>query len=51
LPVRTAVVVDQHPAWLDAVEEVLATVSVEVVGRACSLSEATRMVEQLRPIC
>jgi DNA-binding NarL/FixJ family response regulator len=49
LPVRTAVVVDQHRAGFAAVEEVLAKVSVEVVGTTCSLSEATRMIERLRP--
>jgi DNA-binding NarL/FixJ family response regulator len=46
---RSAVVVDQHPLWLDAVEQVLSKVSVEVVGKATSLLEATQMVEELEP--
>jgi DNA-binding NarL/FixJ family response regulator len=46
---RTAVVVDEHPLWLDAVEQVLERVSVEVVGKATSLSEATRQLDEHRP--
>jgi DNA-binding NarL/FixJ family response regulator len=43
------VVVDQHPLWLDAVEQVLSRVSVEVVGKATSFADATRLVEELEP--
>src|SRR5437867_7052001 len=48
-PERTAVVVDSHPLWLDAVGRTLATVSVRVVGRATSLAEASRLIDALRP--
>jgi DNA-binding NarL/FixJ family response regulator len=47
--VRTAVIVDEHPLWLDAVEQVLQRVSVEVLGKATTLSEATRLIEELQP--
>ncbi len=46
---RRAVVVDPHPLWLDAVEEVLARVTVEVVGKATSFEEASRLIEDLEP--
>jgi DNA-binding NarL/FixJ family response regulator len=45
----TAVIVDEHPLWLSAVEEVLARSSVEVVGSATSLQEADGIVDELRP--
>jgi DNA-binding NarL/FixJ family response regulator len=43
------VLVDEHPLWLDAVEQVLMRVSVEVVGKATSFAEATRLVEEREP--
>jgi DNA-binding NarL/FixJ family response regulator len=46
---RTAVLLDQHPLWLDAVEQVLAQVSVNVVGKAMSVAAATSMLEELGP--
>ncbi len=46
---RRAVVVDPHPLWLDAVEEVLARVTVEVAGKATSFEEASRLIEELEP--
>ena len=46
---RTAVLVDEHPLWLDAVERLLASVPVEVVGKAFSLEDATQATEDLRP--
>jgi DNA-binding NarL/FixJ family response regulator len=46
---RTAIVVDQHPLWLDAVEPVVTKIGVEVVARSTSAAEAQRLVEQLRP--
>ena len=45
----TAVLVDPHPLWLQAVEEVLSRVPVEVVGRATSFGEADRLMDELRP--
>ena len=45
----TAVLVDPHPLWLQAVEEVLSRVPVEVVGRATSFEGADRLMDELRP--
>jgi len=47
--IRSAVIVDEHPLWLDAVEQVLQRISVEVVGKATSLAEAGAMIEELQP--
>src|SRR5438876_23410 len=49
MSVRTAVIVDEHPLWLDAVEQVLERISVEVLGKATTLSEATELVQDLQP--
>jgi DNA-binding NarL/FixJ family response regulator len=46
---RTAVLIDEHPLWLDAVEGVVAAVPVDVVGKATSLEEGTRLIDELRP--
>ena len=46
---RTAVLVDEHPLWLDAVEQVLSSVPVEVVGKATSFDEAELLAEELEP--
>ena len=46
---RRAVVVDHYPLWLNAVEQVLSGVSVDVVGKATGLAEASALVEELRP--
>jgi DNA-binding NarL/FixJ family response regulator len=46
---RTAVLVDEHPLWLDAVEQVITSIPVEVVGKATSLEEATRLIEEVEP--
>jgi two-component system, NarL family, response regulator DevR len=46
---RTAVIVDEHPLWLDAVQQVLERVSVEVVAKATSLDDAALLVRQHRP--
>ena len=46
---RTAVLIDPHPLWLDAVEEVIARVDFEVVGKTTSFDEALTLVGQLRP--
>lgn len=37
---RTAVILDDHPLWLDALESLLATASIEVVGKARTADEA-----------
>jgi DNA-binding NarL/FixJ family response regulator len=46
---QTAVLYDEHPLWLDAVENVLRTVGVEVIGKATSPDEALALVEDAQP--
>ena len=41
--------VDEHPLWLDAVEQVLSRVSVHVTGKAGSFEEGTRLLSELAP--
>ena len=46
---RTAVLLDRHPLWLDAIEKVVAGLGIEVVGRATDGDEAVGLIEALRP--
>jgi DNA-binding NarL/FixJ family response regulator len=46
---RTAVLVDQHPLWLDTVEQAIASVGVDTLGKCNSAEEGLRAVEELRP--
>jgi DNA-binding NarL/FixJ family response regulator len=46
---RTALLVDQHPLWLDTIEPVVARAGVVVVGKATSPSTALKLVAQLEP--
>jgi DNA-binding NarL/FixJ family response regulator len=46
---RTALVVDHHPLWLAAIEQVLKAESIEVVAATTSLRKATELVEQFEP--
>ena len=46
---RTAVLVDEHPLWLDAVEQLLLGLETQTVGKATSLEEATLLIEHLQP--
>jgi DNA-binding NarL/FixJ family response regulator len=46
---RTAVVLDRHPLWAEAVEGVLRRVGVDVVGKATSGSDALSLVQRVRP--
>lgn len=46
---RTAVVLDRHPLWAEAVEGVLRRVGVDLVGRATTGAEALTLVQRLRP--
>jgi DNA-binding NarL/FixJ family response regulator len=46
---RTAVLVDQHPLWLDTVAQVVSRVGVEVVGKATSSTTALALVEEAQP--
>jgi DNA-binding NarL/FixJ family response regulator len=46
---QTAVILDKHPLWLEAVEQVLARVDVEVVGKATTPTRALELVDALTP--
>jgi len=46
---RTAVVHDPHPLWIDAVQSVLESIDVTVVGRAATPEQALELVEEHRP--
>jgi DNA-binding NarL/FixJ family response regulator len=46
---RTAVIVDDHPLWLDALQSLLERLELEVVGRATGRDAATRLVDEHRP--
>jgi DNA-binding NarL/FixJ family response regulator len=46
---RTAVLLDQHPLWLDAVEHVLHRIGIEVTGKATSPGHALTLIEEHRP--
>jgi len=46
---RTAVLLDRHPLWLEALARLLETVGVEVIGATTSPSHALDLIEQERP--
>ena len=46
---QTGVICDSHPMWLDAVEQVLLRIGVDVVGKTTSTSEALSLVEEHNP--
>jgi DNA-binding NarL/FixJ family response regulator len=46
---RTAVLLDPHPLWLDALESILGSIDVRVVGRTTSADDALRLVEEHEP--
>jgi DNA-binding NarL/FixJ family response regulator len=46
---RTAIVLDQHPLWLLAVERVLSGLNVDVVGKTTSAQTALDLVEEHDP--
>jgi DNA-binding NarL/FixJ family response regulator len=46
---QVGVICDSHPMWLDAVEQVLHGISIRVVGKATSTSEALALVNEHRP--
>jgi DNA-binding NarL/FixJ family response regulator len=46
---NTAVLLDRHPLWLDALEGLLEKAGVEVVGKSTSPVEALSLVEETRP--
>jgi DNA-binding NarL/FixJ family response regulator len=45
----TAILVDHHPLWLDAVEKILAQLGISTIERLSSAVEAPALVERLRP--
>jgi DNA-binding NarL/FixJ family response regulator len=46
---RTAVLLDPHPLWLDALESILGSIEVTVVGRATSPEDALELVGEKQP--
>ena len=48
-PQQSGVICDAHPMWLDAVEQVLRRIGIDVVGKTTSTSEALSLVEEHRP--
>src|SRR5205807_7098722 len=46
---HTAVILDPHPLWLEALHSVLTSIDVEVVGKSCRAEEALQMIEALEP--
>ena len=46
---RTALIVDEHPLWLDALQSLLARLDLTVVARASRRSDAVQLLEQHRP--
>jgi DNA-binding NarL/FixJ family response regulator len=49
LSARTAVIVDDQPVWLDALESVLERLQLQVVGRATRAGDAERLIAEHRP--
>ncbi len=46
---RKAILLDQHPLWLDAVESVLRVAGIEVVGKTTDPDEAVSLLGTLEP--
>jgi DNA-binding NarL/FixJ family response regulator len=46
---RSAVLLDRHPLWLEAMKELVEGVGVDVVGRARDADEAVALIEEHRP--
>jgi DNA-binding NarL/FixJ family response regulator len=46
---QSGVICDSHPMWLDAVEQVLRRIGVNVLGKTTSTSEALSLVEKHQP--
>jgi len=46
---RTAILVDQHPLWMDTVEQVVRRAGVEVLAKLTSAAVANERIEELRP--
>jgi two-component system response regulator DevR len=46
---RTAVVLDEQPLWLEAMEQLLSRVGVSIVGKTTQPTEALELVDEHRP--
>jgi DNA-binding NarL/FixJ family response regulator len=46
---RTAILVDQHPLWMDTVEQVVRRAGVDVLAKVTSSAVAHERVDELRP--
>ncbi len=46
---RSAVILDRHPLWLNAMDKLVEGVGVEVVGRATDGEDAVAMIDEHRP--
>ncbi len=46
---QSGVICDSHPMWLDAVEQVLRRISIHVIGKTTSTTEALSIVEEHSP--
>src|SRR5204862_6693089 len=46
---KTAVILDRHPLWLEALERLLDGVGVRVIGKTTSAGEALDIVEESNP--
>ena len=46
---HTAVLVDEHPLWLEAVQEVLNKINVDTVGKATGPDHALALIEERQP--
>ena len=46
---KSAVLLDRHPLWLDAIEKVVVGLGMEVVGRAVEIDEAVLLIEARQP--
>lgn len=46
---KSAVIFDRHPLWLDALDQLVAGVGVEIVGRSTDGDEAVELIEEYRP--
>jgi DNA-binding NarL/FixJ family response regulator len=47
--IQTAVLLDKHPLWLEAVEQVLGRVDISVVGKATAPTRALELIDEFLP--
>lgn len=46
---KSAIILDRHPLWLDAMDQLVAGMGVEVLGRATDGEEAVGLIDEHRP--